>query len=160
MAPDLLPSKRSPLSASASRASPDLHNVRMASMARMIRLLLSCAALVIAMSVAGCGNSNPSTPTSTPPQTPSTPSTPSTSTVSGLLTDGTSGGILPGIDVQIMSGPNKGMDVKTDSTGHYSFTGVSNGTFSMQFSAVSYVSQTMTVTVSGNTTVNVVLQRS
>ena len=58
-----------------------------------------------------------------------------------------------------MSGPNQGQSVKTDSTGHYSFAGVSSGTFSVQFSAASYATQTVTVTVAGDTTVNVVLQR-
>jgi len=126
-------------------------------MMRMVRLLFSCTALVIlAVSVVGCGSSNPAAPTSTPAPTPTTPGT---FTLGGLLTDGTSGGILPGIDVVIMSGSNQGQNVKTDSTGHYSFTGISNGTFSLRFSAVSYVTQTVTVTVAGNTTVNIVLQR-
>ena len=126
-------------------------------MVRMIRSLFSCTALMIlAVSVAGCGNSNPAAPTSA--SAPS-PTTPATSSLGGLITDGFSGGILPGIDVRIMSGSNQGQDAKTDSTGHYSFTGVSNGTFSVQFSAVSYVAQTVTVTVAGNSAVNVVLQR-
>jgi len=130
-------------------------------MVRMVRLLASYTALVIlAASVAACGKSNPASPSpgSNPAPTPGTP--PATVTLSGLLTDGFSGGILPGIDVQIMSGPNQGQSVKTDSTGHYSFSGVSNGTYSVQFSAVSYVSQTVSVTVAGNTTLNIVLQRT
>ena len=126
-------------------------------MVRMVRLLFSCTALVIlAASVAGCGTSNPAAPASVPAPT----SAPATATLSGLLTDGFSGGILPGIDVQIMNGSNKGQNAKTDSTGHYSFTGVSNGTFSVQFSAASYVTQTVTVSVAGTTTLNIVLQRT
>ena len=124
-------------------------------MVRTVRFLLSCAVLVLGVSVAGCENSNPApAPTLTPAPTP-TP-TAATYTLSGLLTDGTSGGILPGIEVQIMNGANQ----KTDSTGHYAFTGISNGTYSVQYSAVSYVTQTVSVTVAGNTTQNIVLQRA
>src|SRR5262245_55715971 len=82
-----------------------------ATMVSMRRLLFSCTALVIlAVSAVGCGkDSNPATPTAS--------ATATTSTLSGLLTDGFSGGILPGIGVRIMSGPNQGKDVKTDLTG-------------------------------------------
>jgi hypothetical protein len=129
-------------------------------MTRTVRFLLSCAVVTLGVSVAGCGHSNPPVaPTPTTP-TPTPTSTPTTFTFSGLLTDGTSGGILPNIDVRIMNGVNQGQSVKTDSTGHYSFTGISNGTFNVQFSAVSYVTQTVPVTVAGNTTVNIVLQRT
>ena len=125
-------------------------------MVRAVRFLLLCAVLVLGVSVAGCGNSNPATaPTLTPAPTP-TPAA-ATFTLGGLLTDGTSGGILPGIDVLIMA---NGANQKTDSTGHYAFTGISNGTFTVQYSAVSYVTQTVTVTVAGNTTQNIVLQRA
>ena len=138
---------------------PDL--LYRAIMMRIVRRLFPCVALTLfAASVAACGSSNPAAPTSTSASS-ATPAqtTPATYTLSGLLTDGFSGGILPGIDVLITSGPNQGQDVKTDSTGHYSFSGISSGTFTVQFSAVSYVTQTMTATVAGDTTVNVVLQR-
>jgi hypothetical protein len=59
-----------------------------------------------------------------------------------------------------MNGANKGAEVKTDATGHYALSGISPGTFNVQFSAVSYVAQTVSVTVEGNTTVNIVLQRA
>ncbi len=130
-------------------------------MARAVRLLLSCAVLILGVSVAGCGNSNPTlAPTPTPTPSPTPTSTPTTFTLSGLLTDGTSGGILPNINVLIMNGANQGQEMKTDSTGHYSFTGISNGTFNVQFSAVSYATQTVSVTVAGMTTANIVLQRT
>jgi len=129
-------------------------------MVRTSRWLFSCLALVIlAVSLVGCGSSSPTAPASVSTPAPA-PITPTTSTLSGLLTDGFSGGILPGIEVRIMSGTNQGQDVKTDATGHYALTGVSNGTFTVQFSAVSYVTQTVTVTVAGDTTLNVVLQRT
>lgn len=148
MAPDLLLSERF-----------QFHNARMAIMVKAVRWLMwSAAPVVCAVSVAGCGSSNPAAPTSATAPT-STSTTAATYSLSGLLTDGFSGGILPGIDVQIMSGPNQGQDIKTDSTGHYSFAGISNGTFTVQFSAVSYVTQTATITVSADTTLNIVLQR-
>ena len=125
-------------------------------MVRTIRFLLSCAVLVLGVSVAGCGNSNTApTPTLTPAPTP--PPTAATFTLSGLLTDGTSGGILPGIDVLIMT---NGANQKTDSTGRYAFASISSGTYNVQYSAVSYVTQTVSVTVAGNTTQNIVLQRA
>lgn len=125
----------------------------------MVRWLFSCAVVVIlAVTAVGCGSSNPAAPTAAPTPAP-TPTNSATYTLSGVLTDGFSGGILPGIEAKITSGSNQGMDVKTDSTGHYSFGGVSNGTFTVEFSAVSYVTQTATVTVSGDTTLNIVLQR-
>src|SRR5262245_13145738 len=117
---------------------------QVANMMKTVRMLLSCTAvLILVVSVAGCGSSNPAAPSSSPGPTPGPPAT---STLGGLLTDGFSGGILPGIDVRIMSGPNQGQTVKTDSTGHYSFAGIARGTFSVEFSAVSYATQTLTVT--------------
>lgn len=84
-------------------------------MTRTARFLLSCA-VILGVSVAGCGRSNPTVaPTPTTP-TPTPTSTPTTFALSGLLTDGTSGGILPNIDVLIMNGPSQGQSVKTDST--------------------------------------------
>jgi hypothetical protein len=127
-----------------------------------VRFVFSCTVLVIlGVSVVGCGNSNPTlAPTSTLAPTPTPTSTPTTFTLSGLVTDGTSGGVLPNIDVLIMNGASQGQDLRTDSAGHYSFTGVSNGTFNVQFSAVSYVTQNVSVTVAGNTTENIILQRT
>jgi hypothetical protein len=80
--------------------------------------------------------------------------------LNGLLTDGTSGGILPNIDVQIISGPNQGQTTKTDATGHYSIGGLAAGTANIVFSAVSYVTQTVFATITSNTTLNIVLQRT
>ena len=128
-------------------------------MVRAARFLLPCAVLVLGVSVAGCGNSN-TAPTPTLTSAPTATPTAATFTLSGLLTDGTSGGILPGIAVLIINGANQSAEVKTDATGRYAFAGISNGTFNVQYSAVSYVTQTVSVTVAGNTTQNVVLQRA
>jgi hypothetical protein len=91
-----------------------------------------------------------------------TTSTPASSTVTltGTVTDGTSGGILPGILVQITDGVNGGMSVKTTSNGTYTLPGVTPGSFTMQLTATSYIPQSQSVTVTAaNPRANFVLQR-
>jgi hypothetical protein len=83
---------------------------------------------------------------------------PSTAVVTGTVTDGTSRGVLPGILVQITSGPDNGKSVKTDGAGTYQLT-VTPGAFTMQLSATSYITQTLDVTIASSTRVDVVLQR-
>jgi hypothetical protein len=80
--------------------------------------------------------------------------------VSGTITDGTSGGILPNISVQIVDGANAGASTKTSGTGTYSLTGISAGTFAVSVSATSYVTTTKTVTVAADTRLDVVLPRT
>jgi hypothetical protein len=75
------------------------------------------------------------------------------------VTDGTSGGILPNIVVQITDGSNSGKSAKTDGSGNYSLTGVSPGTFTMSASAVSYQTFTRQITATVNTRADFVLQR-
>ena len=83
----------------------------------------------------------------------------STFTVNGIVTDGTSGGILPGIRVSITSGTNAGKSSTTDSSGNYAFTGVSAGTMTISGSATSYTTVDKSVTVTGNTRLDFVLPR-
>jgi hypothetical protein len=75
-------------------------------------------------------------------------------TVSGTITDGTSGGILPNIEA---SAP--GVAVRSDASGHYSLPAVPSGAVTLQFAAAGYVTQTKAVTMSGDAVVDVVLQR-
>ncbi len=84
---------------------------------------------------------------------------PSTYSVSGTVTDGTSGGVLPGISVSITDGANAGKSATTSSSGGYSIGSVSPGSLTMSFSAGGYQTGTKTVSVSGNTRVDFVLQR-
>jgi hypothetical protein len=63
-------------------------------------------------------------------------SAPTSFAVSGTITDGTSGGILPGIEV---SAP--GVAVRSDSTGHYQLPGVPTGAVTVQFAAAGYITQ-------------------
>ena len=48
-------------------------------------------------------------------------------TLSGTVTDGTSGGILPGIRMSITTGTNAGLSTTTDSTGKFSFSNLRPG---------------------------------
>jgi len=81
-------------------------------------------------------------------------------TVTGAVTDGTSGGILPNILVQIADGANAGQSVRTDGNGTYSLSGVTPGTFTLSLSAVSYDTLKRQITVAADTRVDFVLERT
>jgi hypothetical protein len=76
-------------------------------------------------------------------------------TLTGALTDGTSGGVLPGIEVRA----GEFLAVRTDGAGHYSLPGVPTGAVTIQFAAAGYVTQTKSVTMSGDAVLDTVLQR-
>jgi hypothetical protein len=80
--------------------------------------------------------------------------------LTGHLTDGTSGGALPNITVQITSGTNAGKSAVTDSSGNYVMSSLSAGTFTLSVAAVGYQTTTQQVTLSANTRVDLVLQRA
>lgn len=80
--------------------------------------------------------------------------------VSGTVTDGTSGLTVPNIVVQFVDGANAGKLATTDGVGSYNIGDVTPGTFTMSAAAVSYQTTTKQVTVSANTRVDFVLQRS
>ena len=82
--------------------------------------------------------------------------------ITGVVTDATSGGVLPNITLQITSGPSAGagLTAKTDGGGAYTLNGVLAGATTISASAVGYVTQAKTVTVvSTNTTLDFVLVR-
>src|SRR5258708_5782470 len=81
-------------------------------------------------------------------------------TVTGVVTDGTSGGILPNILVQVTDGANAGQSARTDGHGTYSLSGVTPGTFTLSLSAVSYDTLKRQITVAADTRVDFVLQRT
>jgi hypothetical protein len=76
-------------------------------------------------------------------------------TLTGTLTDGTSGGVLPGIEVRA----GEFLAVRTDSAGRYALAGVPTGAVTIQFAAAGYVTQTKPVTMSGDAQLDTVLQR-
>jgi hypothetical protein len=81
-------------------------------------------------------------------------SAPTGFTIGGTITDGTSGGILPGIEASV-----PGTAVRSDNAGHYQLTGVPAGAVTVQFAAAGYVTQTKALTLSENAVLDVVLQR-
>jgi hypothetical protein len=84
----------------------------------------------------------------------------SLSTLTGTVTDATSRGVLPGVTVEVASGPNDGQGVLTDANGKYTLSSLSAGTFNVSAGATSYLTTTSPVTVGSNTQLNFVLQRT
>ena len=117
----------------------------------MGRLLVLATLLV---SLSACQNDSNPAPTPT--------ATPTVFTLSGHITDGTSHGVLPGINVLITSGPNTGANAKSDASGNYSVGNLAAAdAVNAQFSATSYVSETLTTNVGvGMQPLDVVLQRT
>jgi hypothetical protein len=85
---------------------------------------------------------------------------PPTFTVSGFVTDGTSGGILPKIDVQIVDSVSNVKLARTDNTGFYSIAGVAAGALTVTASATSYQTYARAATITADTRINVVLPRA
>jgi len=82
-----------------------------------------------------------------------------TFTISGVLADGTSGGILPNITIQALDSASVTRSAKTDSTGAYSITGVAPGVVTLTATATSYVTTTQIVNVTADTRIDIVLAR-
>jgi len=93
--------------------------------------------------------------------TPPKPSAPASagSTLSGVVTDATSGGILPNISVRVADGGDAGRTAMTDATGRYEIDGLAAGAITLSITAVSYLPTARTVTISGDTRFDIVLPR-
>lgn len=89
-----------------------------------------------------------------PPTQPTVPKPITSGTLRGTVTDGTSGGILPNIAMSVPSGRTI-----TDATGHYLIADVPIGSVTLTASAVGYVTKNTPITVAGDLTVDLVLQR-
>ena len=76
-------------------------------------------------------------------------------TIAGTITDGTSGGILPAVEVRV----GEFLAVRSDSAGHYELPGVPVGAVTVQIAAAGYITQTKPMTLSANSVLDVVLQR-
>jgi hypothetical protein len=97
---------------------------------------------LIAIGGARCGSTSPST---------------TGITLTGLVTiTGTSSGIA-GATLTVAAGTNAGKSATTDSTGHYTLTGLVAGSTSIRLSAANFVSTVMVVSVNANQTVNMFL---
>ena len=75
--------------------------------------------------------------------------------IAGTITDGTSGGILPAVEVRV----GEFLAVRSDGAGRYQLPGVPAGAVTVQIAAAGYVTQTKTLTLSGDALLDVVLQR-
>jgi hypothetical protein len=85
---------------------------------------------------------------------------PSTFSIGGLVTDGTSGGVLPNIYVQATDSAGKTDATRTGLGGMYSIGGLTQGTALITASAVSYDTATRTVVIAADTRFDFVLART
>jgi hypothetical protein len=78
--------------------------------------------------------------------------------LTGKVTDGTSGGILPNIPLTLSGGQSQ--TTTTDGNGNYQFVGLQAGNYTVTASLVGYVSNSPSISLApGNTVLNLVLQR-
>ena len=87
-------------------------------------------------------------------------SAPPTYTLNGTVTDGTSGGILPGIRVSITTGTDTGKSTTTDGSGRYAISALSTGSVTVTASATSYTAVDKIVSISSDTRLDFVLPRT
>jgi len=80
--------------------------------------------------------------------------------VSGVVTDGFSGGILPNILVHAVDSANVTKEVRTDASGSYAVGELAAGTLTVSFSGSSYITVTKTITALADARVDATLQRS
>lgn len=82
-------------------------------------------------------------------------------TVSGLITDGTSGpsGRMRDVLVEVIHGTNAGLQTRTDAGGNYAIAGIAPGTLTLSASTTDYETSTKEVNISGDTQVDFILPR-
>lgn len=85
--------------------------------------------------------------------------TPLTYTITGTVTDGTSHGVLPNITILSFDSADVTKTTLTDGNGNYSIAGVASGVVAVTASAISYQTTTQSVTLNGNTRVDITLPR-
>jgi len=79
--------------------------------------------------------------------------------ITGTVTDGTSGGILPNITVQATDSAGNVKSAVTLSTGAYSIVGLVAGPLTITASAISYQTTRLAITLTGDARVDIVLPR-
>jgi Carboxypeptidase regulatory-like domain len=117
----------------------------------VVMLKLACVFVILLVAVA-CGGGNSSTTSPSPTPTPPTPPTATTFSLSGQVTDSTTGTGISGATVRIIDGPNAGKSATTDGSGHFSFTGLQPSGFTVIASANNYLSQSTGVILTSNQT--------
>jgi len=83
-----------------------------------------------------------------------------TFTLTGHVTDGTSGGILPNINIAITAGPRTGASTRTDASGDYTLSGLESGAITVTASAVSYDTQDKAMTLLADARLDFVMVRA
>jgi hypothetical protein len=84
----------------------------------------------------------------------------STYTIMGTVTDETSGGVLPNINVQATDSRQNSTSTVTDSSGSYSISVLAAGRVTIVASAISYQTTQLTASISANTRLDIVLKRT
>jgi len=79
--------------------------------------------------------------------------------ITGTVTDETSGGVLPNINVKATDSVQHSQSTVTDSSGSYSVSGMAAGPVTIVASAISYQTTQLTASLSANTRVDIVLKR-
>jgi lipopolysaccharide export system protein LptA len=83
-----------------------------------------------------------------------------TFSITGTVTDGTTGGVLPNVDVQAAESGGKTTTVRTNGAGAYALNGVAAGPVVLSAAPVSYEPKTVNITLSANSVVDIVLTRT
>jgi hypothetical protein len=83
-----------------------------------------------------------------------------TFSLSGVVTDGTSHGVLPNINVEAADVAGNGKSTTTSSSGTYTISGLAASTYTLTASAVSYQTTSRSVTLTGDTQADIVLPRT
>lgn len=109
-------------------------------------ILVGCALLALV----SCGGK--SSPTS-----PSQPTQPTQTTwnLSGTVTSSQNGAGIGGATARIGDGPNTGKSATTDGSGHYSFTGLQQSGFTVNFTAPNFNPTSAGVDLTSNKTLDV-----
>lgn len=89
-----------------------------------------------------------------------TTSVQATFTLSGVVTDGTSRAVVPGVTVIIVDGPSANKSAVTDNNGAYSISGIISGTFTVRASRNAFDPIAIQITLTQNTRQDFVLPRT
>jgi hypothetical protein len=100
---------------------------------------LLCVMAAIAIVTQGCRGGTMSSPSGPDPIGRTV------ATVSGTVTDRTSGARLSNVLVAVQDGPNARLFTTTDPSGNYSLVNLAGGTFGLTASTVGYVASTLFV---------------
>jgi hypothetical protein len=106
---------------------------------------------LVVFTSASCGSKSPTTPTPTPTPTPTTFS------MSGLVTDASTGSGVSGATVSVIDGPNAGKAATADGTGRYQIANLQPGGFTARARAQYYNEFAKPMTLTTNSTLDFVL---